>query len=264
MPKILWTKEDVLFLENNYPFISTVSIAVALNKTLKATASKAKTLGIKKIVKHYHDTWDEEEEQFLKRYYFEKTAKEIAVLLGKTIASVKNRVHKLSITLPEAEREKRKFLNQFQSGQIPLNKGKKWDDFMSKEAQANARKTTFKKGNLPHNTKFDNAITIRNDKSGTPYQWIRIGLSNWQMLHVFNYTKNYGAVPEGFNVYFKNGDTMNCEPENLGLETRADNMKRNSIHNYPEEIKTTIKLLTKLKRIINGKEQNSRLTEPSV
>ena len=40
---------------------------------------------------------------------------------------------------------------RFVKGQISWNKGKKWDDYMSKEGQANSRKTTFKKGNIPPN-----------------------------------------------------------------------------------------------------------------
>lgn len=34
---------------------------------------------------------------------------------------------------------------RFEKGHIPDNKGKTWDDYMSKDAQARSRKTTFKK-----------------------------------------------------------------------------------------------------------------------
>jgi hypothetical protein len=35
-----------------------------------------------------------------------------------------------------------------------------------------------------------------------------------------------------------------------------DNVIRNSIHRFPEEIKEVIKLTTKLNKTINGKKQN--------
>ena len=42
---------------------------------------------------------------------------------------------------------------QFVKGRISFNKGKKWSEYMSAEGQANSRKTTFKKGNVPPNRK---------------------------------------------------------------------------------------------------------------
>ncbi len=37
---------------------------------------------------------------------------------------------------------------RFPKGHIPANKGKKWDEFMSQEGQANSRKTQFKAGEI--------------------------------------------------------------------------------------------------------------------
>jgi hypothetical protein len=208
--------------------------------------------------------WDEEEDEWLHRYYGEYTGPEIAKMLGRTVSSIKNRVNKLNIKLSPELKELRLKQGQFKKGSKPFNTGMKWDDFMPKESQKRSLATTFKKGQLPHNTKFDNAISVRKDKRGVPYQYIRISQANWQMLHVYVYKQHHGQVPEGYNVFFKNGNTMDVSIENLGLETNAENMKRNSIHNYPEEIKQTIRLLTKIKKIINGKEQHSGPTEPSI
>lgn len=153
---------------------------------------------------------------------------------------------------------------QFKKGFVPSNKGKKLEDFMSPETIEKFKRNQFKKGNLPHNTKADGVITIRTDNRNVPYQWIRLALRKWQMLHVKIWIDHFGPVPKGKNVYFKNGNTMDVRIENLGLETDAENMRRNSIQNYPEELRATIRTLTKLKKIINGKEQHTRSTKSSV
>jgi hypothetical protein len=143
---------------------------------------------------------------------------------------------------------------RFQKNHKSFNIGKKWDDYMSIEGKAKSLKTTFKKGHLPSNTLQDGIITTRTDsKTKRVYKFIRIALGKWQMLHVYNWEKVNGKLPKGKILAFI-GSTDNCSVENLVLITRAENMKRNSIQRYPEEIKQTIRVLTKLKKTINGKK----------
>ena len=144
--------------------------------------------------------------------------------------------------------------SRFQKNHVSFNTGMKWDDFMTVEGKANSLRTTFKKGNLPPNTLHDGMITIRADsKTKRVYKWIRISLGKWQMLHVYNWEQVHGKLPKGKILAFK-GSTDDCSIDNLLLITRAENMKRNSIQRYPEEIKQTIRVLTKLKKTINGKK----------
>lgn len=144
--------------------------------------------------------------------------------------------------------------SRFQKNHVSFNTGMKWDDFMTVEGKAKALRTTFKKGNLPPNTLHDGMITIRADsKTKRVYKWIRIALGKWQMLHVYNWEQVNGKLPKGKILAFK-GLTDDCSLDNLILITRAENMKRNSIQRYPEEIKQTIRVLTKLKKTINGKK----------
>jgi hypothetical protein len=97
-------------------------------------------------------------------------------------------------------------------------------------------------------------ITTRRDsKTKRVYKFIRISLGKWQMLHVYNWEQVHGKLPKGKILAFK-GSTDDCSIDNLILITRAENMKRNSIQRYPEEIKQTIRVLTKLKKTINGKK----------
>jgi len=143
---------------------------------------------------------------------------------------------------------------QFQKNHKSFNTGMKWDDFMTVQGKANSLRTTFKKGNLPPNTLHDGMITTRTDsKTKRTYKFIRIALAKWQMLHVYNWEQVNGKLPKGKILAFK-GSTDDCSIDNLILITRAENMKRNSIQRYPEEIKQTIRVLTKLKKTINGKK----------
>lgn len=55
-------------------------------------------------------------------------------------------------------------------------------------------------------------------------------------------------------VTFRDRNPQNVVIENLELISRQEGMKRNSIQNYPKEVKSTIRLLSKLKKIINEKQ----------
>lgn len=112
----------------------------------------------------------------------------------------------------------------FKRGHDSFNKGKK----MSAELYEKCAPTMFKKGQLPKNTREgDGAISIRHDNRGVPVKHIRVSLGKWVYLSRYNYEKYIGPIPHGHIVTHKDGDTMNCEPENLALMSRADNARRN-------------------------------------
>lgn len=146
--------------------------------------------------------------------------------------------------------------HRYKKGSIPFNKGRKASTYLDKKSIEKIAQTTFKKGNLPHNTKHDGAITLRNDKSGVRYLYIRISKAKWIPYHQKLWMDANGPVPRNMIVVFKDRDPMNCKLENLEMISRRENMQRNSIQRYPNEIKQTIKTLTKLKKTIYGKEQN--------
>jgi len=50
---------------------------------------------------------------------------------------------------------------------------------------------------------------------------------------------------------FRDRNPQHIELDNLELVTRAENMRRNTIHRYPPELKSTIRQLSKLKRAIS-------------
>jgi hypothetical protein len=123
---------------------------------------------------------------------------------------------------------------------------------MSAEQYEKAQPTMFKKGQNPSGTLYDGCVTIRGDG----YFWIRIAERIWRELHRVIWEQYYGPVPEGFKIAFKDGNKMNCEIDNLEIISNADNMLRNSVHNLPEELVTTIHILGVLKRKIREYEEH--------
>lgn len=146
----------------------------------------------------------------------------------------------------------------FKKGHKPHNKGVAMEKWMSEDGIKKSAQGRFTKGHLSHNAKYDGAITPRyHVKDKRTYLYIRLGNSNWELLHRKVWMDANGPIPDGYLIAFKDGNSTNCELDNLYLMSRKDNMLKNSIHNlYPEDIKKTIIKLSHLKRIINGKKQN--------
>lgn len=93
-----------------------------------------------------------------------------------------------------------------------------------------SRATEFKKGHQPANTKYNGCIRIRidtNDKTGKirRYKWIRIRKHKWIMYHVYVWKKKYGRIPKDHIIVFRDGNTMNCRPNNLMCIDRQQHME---------------------------------------
>lgn len=138
--------------------------------------------------------------------------------------------------------------SRFEKGAIPANKGKK----MSKETRAKAKHTFYKKGHLPHNTKHDGHERLSTDG----YMMIRVELGKYVLKHRWLWEQENGKIPKGKILVFKNGNPLDLTLDNLELITRKELMNKNSIMRFPPELRKTIKLVHKLKREINAKEQD--------
>ena len=208
--------------------------------------------------------WTEPELIILKKEYPTTQSILIAQKLNRTVKAIYSQANLMNLKKTEEFNKSESSgrmkdgefgkASRFQKNHVSFNTGKKWDDFMTIQGKANSLRTTFKKGHLPKNTLHDGMITTRTDsKTKRTYKFIRIALGKWQMLHVYNWEQVNGKLPKDKILAFK-GSTDDCSIDNLILITRAENMKRNSIQRYPEEIKQTIRVLTKLKKTINGKK----------
>lgn len=190
----------------------------------------------RKMKRHY---WTDKEVEILKDLYADLPTANIAHFLQIDIKSVYSKANFIGLKKSNEYLnssysgrltvERRNKETQFKPGMIPWNKGLKGVTFGGKETQ-------FKKGNKPHNTKYDGAISIRDG-----YKNIRISESKWKLLQREVWEQHNGPIPDGMIIAFKDGDSMNCDIDNLFMISREENMVRNSIHRYPEEIVATIR-----------------------
>ena len=143
---------------------------------------------------------------------------------------------------------------RFTPGHTPFNKGKE----MPSEVYEKVKATMFKKGNRPQNWKPDGSIVERKDtyQNGRVYLYYKVSDSNWILYHNKVWIEHNGPIPKKSIVRFIDGNTRNCDISNLEMVSMKENMARNSIQRFPEEIQQIIKLTSKLNKTINGKKQN--------
>lgn len=133
---------------------------------------------------------------------------------------------------------------QFKKGQKSWNKGTK--------GLTSANKTSFKKGQVPHNHRPVGSERISKDgyvqvKTKEP--------RTWELKHRLVWEKEAGPVPNDHVVFHKDGDKLNNSPDNLCLISRTELIRLNQMSRtddlryteLPEELKSTVLLLAKVK-----------------
>lgn len=146
---------------------------------------------------------------------------------------------------------------RFPKGHIPANKGVKGISYPGTEA------TQFKPG---HKNKTEAPIGAhRISKDGALERKIttgKRGAQRWKAVHRIVWEEAFGPIPKGHVVAFKPGmktaELSEITPERLMLISMADNMRRNSIHNLPGELKKVIQLNGAIKRRISNHERRKR------
>lgn len=197
-----------------------------------------------------------QEELKIKKEYLTTPVKTLAREIGVSQTKIRGFLKKHKLIIPAHIAAERRAKSQFKKGHVPLNKGKEWKDFMSAEAMEASRRTQFKPGRKPHNTKYNGCIVKRADTSGRFYKYIRISEGKWELYHRYLWEQTNGPIPKGSVLIFKDEDNTNCRLENLELISVEEHMLRNSKHNYPEEIIPTMALIAKLEKSIKSKIKN--------
>lgn len=84
-------------------------------------------------------------------------------------------------------------------------------------------KTSFKKGDLPYNTKD---LGYENERAdGYVYIKTEKGMELKQRVV---YSEYFGEIPKGYIVVFKDRNTRNFSPKNLEAISKSENLKRNA------------------------------------
>lgn len=101
---------------------------------------------------------------------------------------------------------------RFEKGHSTFNKGKKWNEYMSKQSQKSCRKTTFKKGNRPHNYRPVGSERITVDG----FIEIKVADPNkWDLKSRVICQEKYGKIPKGYKIIYLDGNRLNLDINNL-------------------------------------------------
>lgn len=183
--------------------------------------------------------WTHEEDAMLISLYDTQPASEIAKAMGMTRGAIKNRVNKLGIT-------KGHNCGCFDKGMMPWNKGQHF------VAGGRAAETQFKPGQKPHN--WNPIGHERITKDGYLQRKLTdtgITRRDYVMVHHIVWREAGNDIPTGSALIFIDGNRKNFALSNLALITRANLMRRNSVHNYGPEIAAIAQLQGAIQRQIN-------------
>ena len=223
-PKAIWTADQIEIVRARYPHEKTAHIARDLGKGVDLVFRKAKGLGLSKT-QAYLDS-------------------------------------------PDACRLRRDNPNsaghRYPKGHVPANKGLRrlgW-------APGRMAETQFKKGRKPEESRNYKLIgSLRITDSGYLERKVSDDQSiyparRWVAVHRLVWIEANGPVPVGHLCVFKPG-MKTIDPDQITLDkidcvTFAENMLRNTCHNYPKEIAQLIQLRGAVQRKINRRTKDER------
>lgn len=218
-------------------------------------------------------TWTPDEDETLRLNYPNFPAFLVAHVLGRTTSMVHNRARALGLSKsPDFARhplahlwngtaDPRSVSKRFKKGQAPANKGLRRPGWHA----GRMRETQFKKGQMAgaaqHNyvpigtlRVKDGVLARKVTDDPTLYparRWVPVHRTVWEAAH--------GPVPAGHVVRFRAGmkttDEALITVDRLELVTHAENMRLNTIHRYPPELRAVMKLAARVRRAIDKKAQ---------
>jgi hypothetical protein len=266
IPPRRWTPEEDALVQSRYATCRVADLAAEMGRSAQSVKTRAAKLGIQ----HAREKWSAEDEAVMRAEFPHVRTADLAVRLGRKTVAVQNFAYKLGLRKsqaflygPESGRlnagEPRGVEFRFQPGQTPANKGlrrKGW-------GPGRMRETQFKKGGP------------RSGKAALVYQPIgaeRISADGylerkvnddlpfnrrWRAVHALLWEATHGPVPAGHSVAFKNRDKTDIRLDNLELVSRAELMRRNTVHNYPKPVVQAIHALGALTRQIRQRERHA-------
>lgn len=197
--------------------------------------------------------WTDEETSLLRERYADSRTDHLADAMGRTVGQVYQAAAKRGLS---KSTEYRSSINacrlrrgdavgaefRFRPGQAAWNKGRS-----GVNGESN---TTFKRGHVSANSMP--VGTLRETWEGYIEIKTAPGMRQWTPLHRWAWKLEHGAYPaRGMALAFRDGDKKNCAIENLECITRADLMRRNSVHTLPKEIAELVQLRGAIHRQIN-------------
>lgn len=235
-----WTEPLDNLLRRHYPKGDLDALAARIGVSRNAVKSRASKLGLKRKV-NAKQPWTERQLAYLRAHYADTP---MSILMERTRHkrdAIESQAHNLGL------RKSREYLAElgrraaarpeviacrFKKGMTPHNKGKREEEFRSPEAIERCRRTQFKPGQLPHNTKpvgYEHT-----DRDG--YILVKVA-DRRKMVHKHRYVweQAHGPIPRGHNVMFRDGNRQNCSLDNLYLLSREEAGRRQVHSETPQQ-----------------------------
>lgn len=251
-----YTSDQVDFLRVACQFLAIGSLTRAFNAVYDLQCSTTqirstlKRYGIRsgRVPKMFADqrllrVWTPEQADFMRNNYAGRSLADLTALFNqkfddrRTMQQVKTFLKNRGITSGRTGR--------YEPGHRPHNKGAKgW------LAGGDSTKTQFKPGS--RGSKWVPIGSERVTRDGTRQRKIadtNYAPRNWRSVHELAWEAHHGPIPRGHIVVCGAGDPEDVD--NLECITRAENMRRNSIHNLPDELADVIRIRGVLNRRIN-------------
>lgn len=204
--------------------------------------------------------WTKAQLALLRKLYPNTPTRDVAKACAHSLGSTYRQVAKLALkkspeflASPESGRLEhhlyRGEASRFKKGHVPMNKGLRRPGW----SRGRMAETQFKKGEKPHTWQPIGTEVVRKDG----YIWIKVSddakpaRRNWKSKHQAIWEAANGPVPPGHMVGFKDGDNRNFALDNLELVSRAERLRRNSVHNLPPELVQVVQLRGAIHRQIN-------------
>lgn len=215
--------------------------------------------------------WTAQEDEIMRELYADTCTTELARSLNRSIGSLHSRANILRIRKTKeyiAERSRKASMDprhpgrkyRFKKGCEAWNKGMTQKSFMSEESIERTKGTRFKKGNRPKNYRPVGSTRVNVDG----YVEVKVSdPSHWELLHRKVWRDANGEIPDGYNIQFRDGNKQNISLANLYMINKENQMRENSIQQYPKEVKSLIFKLGKLNKLIKKNEQQTIINRQS-
>lgn len=218
--------------------------------------------------------WTESDREVLRRTYADYPTENIARSLGRTVGQVYQQAQKLELSksaefIARTARERTmqpdhgSRATRIKPGAVPHNKGLRRPGW----APGEMARTQFKLGRPAHEAHNYIPIgSLRLSKDGYLERKVTDDPSiaparRWVAEHRLVWQAINGPIPDGCAIVFRPGrftaDLDLITVDRLECLTRAELMRRNTIHRYPEPVKQVMRLRGKLSRAIAAQEDQA-------
>ena len=185
--------------------------------------------------------WTTAEDAALSALYSQHSANHVARALKRSRSAIRNRVTKLGL-------RKRENAGRFTPGHNTWNKGMKGLDIGGKE-------TRFKPGDMPHTWRpIGHTRETKDGYLQRKVQDTRVTRRDYVGVHHLVWRMHGRSIPPGHALVFRDGDIRNFDINNLELVSRAELMRRNTVHRLPKELAQLVQLRGALMRQINKRQ----------